>query len=85
MTDVDRHQEIFADVVAHDPFEHPQCGKCPNIGICGGMLFCKTNPNVADSDPCDFLPFDLDEFLRFFARQYPVTPDGFDLGPALDG
>jgi len=48
------------------------------------MLFCKTNPHVADNDPCDFLPFDLDEFLRFFVRQYPVTPDGFDLGFTLD-
>jgi len=46
VADVDRHSEIFADVAAHDPFNHPQCGKCPNVGICGGMLFCKTNPHV---------------------------------------
>ncbi len=49
------------------------------IGICGGKLYCQTNPHAADNDPCDFLPFDMDEFLRFFAEAYPAMPDRFDL------
>lgn len=79
VADVAAQQEMFADVAAHDPFTDSQCGTCTNIGICGGKLFCKTNPNVADNDPCDFLPFDMDEFLQFFADYYPKMPDKFDL------
>jgi len=26
------------------------------------------------------VPFDLDEFLRFFAETYPSVPSRFDLG-----
>lgn len=36
-------------------------------------VYCK-------ADPCDFLPFDLDEFLRFFAETYPSVPSRFNLG-----
>ncbi|WP_018686498.1 radical SAM protein [Actinokineospora enzanensis] len=81
VADIDKHGEIFHEVASHDPFLHPQCGGCPNVGICGGMLFCKTNENVPDNNPCDFLPFDLDEFLRFFVKHYPDNPSLFDLGP----
>jgi uncharacterized protein len=80
LEDVGRHQEIFADVAAHNPFDDPQCGNCSNVGICGGKLFCKSNPHAPDNDPCDFLPFDMDEFLRFFAETYPSMPQRFDLG-----
>ncbi len=66
-------REIFADVDAHDPFQDPQCGNCTNVGICGGKLYCKP-------DPCDFLPFDMEEFLRFFVGAYPAAPNKFDLG-----
>lgn len=84
LEDVGRHQEIFADVAAHNPFNDPQCGNCSNVGICGGKLFCKSNPHAADNDPCDFLPFDMDEFLRFFAEAYPSMPERFDLGAGSD-
>ena len=33
-----------------------------------------------EADPCDFLPFDMDDFLRFFAETYPSMPSRFDLG-----
>jgi radical SAM protein with 4Fe4S-binding SPASM domain len=78
--DVGRHLEIFSDTAGHNPFDDPQCGTCTNVGICGGKLFCKTNPHAADNDPCDFLPFDMDEFLAFFAETYPAMPERFDLG-----
>lgn len=71
--DVGRLREIFTDIDGHDPFADPQCGNCSNVGICGGKLYCK-------ADPCDFLPFDMDEFLRFFAETYPSVPQRFDLG-----
>ena len=70
--DIGRLGEIFADIAGHNPFKNPQCGNCSNVGICGGMLFCKP-------DPCNFLPFDMDDFLRFFAEVYPLYPDRFDL------
>lgn len=73
LDDVGKIREIFADVDAHDPFQDPQCGSCSNVGICGGKLYCKP-------DPCDFLPFDMDEFLRFFVGAYPAAPNKFDLG-----
>jgi radical SAM protein with 4Fe4S-binding SPASM domain len=71
--DVGRIREIFADVDAHDPFADEQCGSCSNVGICGGKLYCKP-------DPYDFLPFELDEFLRFFVEAYEDSPSTFDLG-----
>lgn len=81
--DIDAVRAIFPDdITGHDPFTDPQCGTCTNIGICGGKLFCKSNPHAADNDPCDFLPFDLDEFLRFFATAYPAMPERFDLASA---
>lgn len=80
LEDIGRHQEIFSAITAHNPFDDPQCGSCTNVGICGGKLFCKSNPHAADNDPCDFLPFDMDEFLRFFAEAYPAMPQRFDLG-----
>jgi hypothetical protein len=64
--------------------EDEQCGTCTSIGICGGKLFCKSNPHAADSNPCDFLPFDMDEFLRSFAEAYPAMPERFDLATAPD-
>ncbi|MBV9011058.1 MAG: radical SAM protein [Pseudonocardiales bacterium] len=73
LRDVGRLREIFSDIDGHNPFHDPQCGNCTNVGICGGKLYCKP-------DPCDFLPFDLDEFLRFFAETYPSVPNRFDLG-----
>lgn len=74
---IDRHGEIFADVADHDPFKDEQCGACTNVGICGGKLYCKSNENAPELDPCDFLPFDMDEFLRFFAETYPERPEAF--------
>ncbi len=71
--DVSRLREIFSDIDGHNPFQDHRCGNCPNVGICGGKLYCK-------EDPCDFLPFDMDEFLRFFAETYPSMPQRFDLG-----
>ncbi len=80
--DIDAAKRIFPEIAAHNPFDDEQCGTCTNIGICGGKLFCKTNPHAADNNPCDFLPFDMDEFLRFFAQAYPTMPDRFDLASA---
>ena len=80
--DIDAAKRIFPEIAAHNPFDDEQCGTCTNIGICGGKLFCKTNPHAADNNPCDFLPFDMDEFLRFFAEAYPAMPDRFDLASA---
>lgn len=80
--DIDFAKRVFPEISAHDPFTDEQCGTCPNIGICGGKLFCKSNPHAADNNPCDFLPFDMDEFLQFFAEAYPTMPDRFDLASA---
>jgi uncharacterized protein len=77
---LDAYREIFSGYVEHDPFQDPQCGGCTNVGICGGKYFCKSNPH-ADIDPCDFLQFDLDEFLRFFADAYALAPGRFRLDP----
>ena len=71
--DPDALRRIFADIDGHDPFDDPQCRTCSNVGICGGKLYCKP-------DPCDFLPFDLDDFLRFFVPAYAANPERFDLG-----
>jgi uncharacterized protein len=72
--------ETFADVMNYDPFEDEPCGTCTNVGICGGKMYCKTNVNAPDRDPCDFLKYELDEFLRFFVPAYAASPDLFDLG-----
>jgi radical SAM protein with 4Fe4S-binding SPASM domain len=77
--DIERVKQIFPTIAEHNPFDDEQCGTCKNVGICGGKLFCKSNPHVADNNPCDFLPFDLDEFLRFFAETYPTMPERFEL------
>lgn len=79
LEDPDKHLDIFAEQAAHTPFDNPACGGCSNHGICGGMYFCKLNEHAADNDPCDYLPFDLDEFLRFFAESYPNQPHIFKL------
>lgn len=84
LTDVGKHLEIFSETAAHNPLDDPQCGACTNVGICGGKLFCKANPHADDNDPCDFLPFDLDEFLVFFAKAYPQMPERFDLGGIVE-
>jgi sulfatase maturation enzyme AslB (radical SAM superfamily) len=81
--DIDAVRAIFPEsITGHTPFDDPQCGTCTNVGICGGKLFCKTNPADPNADPCDFLPFDMDEFLQFFAQAYPVMPERFDLATA---
>lgn len=77
MGDVGRLREVFADIDSHNPFNDPQCANCTNVGICGGKLYCKP-------DPCDFLPFDLDDFLRYFAETYPAMPERFDLGASAN-
>ncbi|MGH3838437.1 MAG: hypothetical protein ACRDSF_22490 [Pseudonocardiaceae bacterium] len=77
---LDAYQDIFSGYVEHDPFQDQECGSCTNIGICRGKYLCKTNPS-ADVDPCDFLQFDLDDFLRFFADAYTIAPDRFRLDP----
>jgi uncharacterized protein len=77
---LDAYWETFSEYVEHDPFRDEQCGTCTNVGICGGKYFCKSNPHV-DTDPCDFLQFDMDEFLRFFADAYVIAPDRFRLDP----
>lgn len=82
LEDVGKHLEIFSQTAAYNPFDDPQCGNCTNVGICGGKLFCKSNPHAADNNPCDFLPFDMDEFLTFFANTYSDTPERFHLGSA---
>ncbi len=63
----------LADIDGQDPFNDPQCRNCSNVGICGGKLYCKP-------DPCDFLPFDFDDFLRYFVDAYAHAPNKFDLG-----
>lgn len=75
---LDAYRDIFSGFVEHDPFQDQQCGSCTNVGICGGKYFCKSNPH-ADIDPCDFLQFDLDEFLRFFVDAYALAPGRFSL------
>jgi hypothetical protein len=77
---LDAYREIFSGYVEHDPFQDYQCGSCTNVGICGGKYFCKSNPH-ADIDPCDFLQFDMDEFLRFFADAYALAQGRFRLDP----
>lgn len=77
LDDPTAHGQIFPDQAEHNPFQHPRCGGCPNIGICGGEYFCKFNPHAEEQNPCDFLPFDMDEFLRYFAEQAPKTPQRF--------
>lgn len=74
--DIGRLREIFAEISEHNPFTDSQCGNCSNVGICGGKLFCKP-------DPCDFLPFDMDDFLRYFTEVYPDHPERFDLGASV--
>lgn len=76
------YAETFADLQANDPFRNPVCRECSNVGICGGELFCKSNPDAPDSGQCDFLPYDMDDFLRFFVQNYPARPDLFDLNLA---
>ena len=65
-------QDLFPDVAGYDPFLDPMCGRCPDIGICGGRIACR-------QEPCDFLPFDMDEFLRLLVRELPHHPDRFIL------
>lgn len=69
---IEHYDELFATTVNHNPFDNPRCGTCPNIGICGGEYYCKPNP-------CDFLSYDLGDFLRFFADRYPETPELFEV------
>lgn len=79
LTDIDSYEDIFSRVVGYDPFEDDPCGTCTNVGICGGKYYCKTNVDAPDRDPCDFLNYELNEFLQFFTEAYPTAPERFDL------
>lgn len=61
------------------PFENESCGKCSNVGICGGELLCKMNPEITNLSACDFLEYDLDDYLTFFAENYPNKPEAFSI------
>jgi radical SAM protein with 4Fe4S-binding SPASM domain len=76
-TDAGKYPEIFAQFANFTPFESEQCRSCTNVGICGGEYFCK-------DDPCDFLPYSMDAFLRFFADHYSQKPHLFVGLPSLD-
>lgn len=65
----------FESVATHDPFLDPQCRVCTDVGICGGKLYCKTKPNVPDNNPRDFLQFEMDEYLRFFAKAVEIDEE----------
>ncbi len=55
-SDVDKLKELF-ETKRISPFDE-ECLKCPSIFLCGGKQFCKIG------NPCIFLQYDIDEFLK---------------------
>lgn len=65
-----------------DPMSDSECSKCIFLPVCGGKLFCKSGDSDGLLKQCDFLSFDLDDFLRWFVVQYKLTPNLFSLSGA---
>jgi len=78
LANIDDYHRIFSKVTSYDPFHDDPCGTCTNVGICGGKYYCK-DVSAPDRDPCDFLNYEMDEFLRFFVKAYAEAPHLFDL------
>ena len=77
--DINGAMEHFNDYYALNPFEDEQCKDCQNIGICGGKLFCKSSSNTNDLSYCDFLPYHIDDYLKFFVSSFGEKPELFHI------
>ncbi len=73
--DYDKYFEIFAKYTEHNPYNDQECMHCENIGICGGRYFCKDDR----SDYCDFLPYNIDDYLHFFCANYSGNESLFEV------
>jgi len=76
---IERYFEVFKDYTNYNPYNDQQCQFCKDIGICGGKFFCEKKEDAPTVSHCDFLPYDLDEFLIFFCKNYSNKANLFEV------
>ena len=78
--DISLYDKLFQDYVSYNPYDDPECHQCQDIGICGGKLFCRNGTSLDyQVNPCDFLPYTLDNYLTFFCEKYSEKPELFEI------